>query len=100
MNTSAANTSTGSPPLKPATGRVSRVPSSVLERALRPQPSPLVVVVRAANEVRELTEIGRAAVRATAAKDAPLTRFKRSASANRQWELTQRVYRFQGRRVA
>lgn len=78
----------------------SRISSVQLSLALRPQPSPMVVVVRAADRIRDLTDLGRRGIRFIAAKDAPHTRFKRSAAAQRQWELTQGVYRFQGRRVA
>jgi hypothetical protein len=97
MNNRTANTSSA---VKPAPGRVSRVPGRQLELALRPAPAPIVTVIRAANALRDLKDIGRAGIRFIAAKDAPHSDLKRSAAHSRQWELTQRVYAFQGRKVA
>jgi hypothetical protein len=90
MNNCTANTSSA---VKPAPGRVSRVSSVVLSLALRPQPSPMVYVVRAANVVRDLCRVGNAGHRYVSAELAPIDAaragLKQSAIHARHRELVQ-----------
>jgi hypothetical protein len=81
----------------------SRVSSVALSLALRPQSSPMVTVVRAANVVRDLCRVGNAGHRLICAEsatiDAARAGLKRSAVQVRHSELKQTVQSYRSYRT-